>query len=359
MSTSADQPHSAKDQHQAAEHRNSVNLPVQTIHDLALKLLLQNGLSQLQAEPVAQAIMAGERDECHSHGLYRLPGCVETILSKNFNRNAEPELRDTSLAVTHIDAKFGYSLPAFELGLPHLERKAKALGVSVLAINNCFHFSALWPEVEAITARGLAALILTPSHAWVAPAGGSKPLLGTNPIGFGYPRKGKNPYVFDFATSAIARGDISLHKIAGKPIPLGWGVDHQGNPTTSAQEVLDGAMLTFGGHKGSALSTMVELLAGPLINDMTSQQSLDFDDGAKAAPCHGELIIAFDPHLLGLGQDEANEARVDALLSGFSEQGARMPSQRRFAARERSLKDGVHIAKPLYDRVISLLEETT
>ncbi|MCC0297178.1 Ldh family oxidoreductase, partial [Pseudomonas aeruginosa] len=79
------------------------------------------------------------------------------------------------------------------------------------------------------------------------------------------------------------------------PIPLGWGVDEQGEPTTDASAALRGAMLTFGGHKGSALAAMVELLAGPLIGDLTSAESLAYDEGSRSSPYGGELLIAIDP----------------------------------------------------------------
>lgn len=332
-----------------------VTLAVAEVYDLALKVLLKAGLSNEQANPVAEVITAGERDECFSHGLYRLPGCVETIQSPRFKPDAVPEIVETSTAVIHADAAYGYSLLAFERALPVLEKKAKAAGVCVLAINNCFHFSALWPEIEAITDRNLAALAMTPSHSWVAPAGGTKPVLGTNPIAFGWPRGEKRPYVFDFATSAIARGDIALHKIRGEPIPAGWAVDAEGKSTTDPAQALSGAMLTFGGYKGSALSTMIELLAGPLIGDMTSLQSMEFDGGVKAAPCHGELIIAFDPEILGGSTGDADHAGAEALFAAFTEQGARMPSQRRYEARERSMKEGVSVPRGLYDRVQQLL----
>ncbi|RUM95392.1 oxidoreductase [Pseudaminobacter arsenicus] len=332
-----------------------VMVGVDDVFHMALQVLLNAGLSPEQAEPVARVITAGERDECFSHGLYRLPGCVETIKSPKFVPDAVPNIVETSAAVVHADAAYGYSLLAFDRALSIVERKTRSVGVCILAINNCFHFSALWPEIEAMTERGLAAIAMTPSHSWVAPAGGTRPVLGTNPIAFGWPRGKERPYVFDFATSAIARGDIALHKIGGKPIPAGWAVDSDGNSTTDAAVALSGAMLTFGGHKGSALSTMIELLAGPLIGDMTSMQSMAFDGGIKAAPCHGELIIAFDPELLGGGTSTANHESAEALFAAFTDQAARLPSQRRYEARERSMKYGVRVARELYDRIQSLL----
>lgn len=338
----------------ALDAGDTVALSVDEVFALSRRVLTGAGLSPPHAEAVARVITAGERDECVSHGLFRLPGCVQTIQSGKMSLDAEPVITDVSPALVRADAKLAYSLLAFERAAPLLARKAKTVGVAALAINNCFHFSALWPEIERLTDMGVAALAMTPSHAWVAPAGGHKGLLGTNPIAFGWPRPGPHPYVFDFATSAIARGDMALHDIADKPIPDGWGIDADGRPTNSARAALDGAMLTFGGHKGSALSTMIELMAGPLIGDLTSRESMAFDDGARAAPMHGELILAFDPAIMGGGDVEAQAARAEALFAGFSAQGARLPSERRYAARARSLAHGVRTPQVLYDRILAL-----
>jgi delta1-piperideine-2-carboxylate reductase len=254
-----------------------------------------------------------------------------------------------------VDAAFGYSQLAFEMGNRILIEKAKRIGIAALAINNCFHFSALWPEVEVLASEGLAALAMTPSHSWVAPAGGTKPVFGTNPIAFAWPRPGCFPFVFDFATSAIARGDIELHRRTGKEIPLGWAVDESGQPTTDPAAALRGAMLTFGGHKGSALSAMVELLAGPLIGDLTSAESQRFDGGVGATPCHGELILAFNPSLFAATSAEDNEQRAEALFDAIVGQGARLPSQRRFEARARSEANGVNVPAPLLAEVKALI----
>lgn len=338
----------------ARDAGDTIVLSVEEVFNLSRRVLTGAGLSAAHAEAVARVVTAGERDECVSHGLYRLPGCVLTIRSGKMALDAEPVITEVSPALVRADARHAYSLLAFERAAPLLAAKAKTVGVAALAINNCFHFSALWPEIEHLTGMGVAALALTPSHAWVAPAGGRTGLLGTNPIAFGWPRPGPYPYVFDFATSAVARGDLALYDIAGQPIPEGWGIDSEGRPTRSARAALDGAMLTFGGHKGSALSTMIELLAGPLIGDLTSAESMAVDDGARAAPMHGELILAFDPAIMGGGDAAANAARAETLFAAFAEQGARLPSQRRYAARARSLEHGVRTQRALYDRILAL-----
>ncbi|WP_243444789.1 Ldh family oxidoreductase [Sphingosinicella humi] len=332
-------------------------LALAEVRDLALTVLTHFGLGERQAKAVAETMVAGERDGCTSHGIYRLLVCAHTIREGKVVVDAEPEVHDIAPALVRVDGKGGYAQIGFEEGRPILIDKAKRCGIAALAVNNSVHFAALWPEVETLAGDGLVAFAFTPSHAWVAPAGGTAPIFGTNPIAFGWPRPGEHPFVFDFATSAVARGEIELHRREGKPIPLGWGLDPQGQPTTDAGEALAGSMLTFGGHKGSALAAMVELIAGPLIGDLTSADSLAADDGAKASPFGGELIIAIDPAgFLGSAAAE-HLARAEHLFEGITAQGARLPSQRRYEARTRSLQEGVLIPARLLDDIQALLDK--
>ena len=335
---------------------DSICLSLDDAHALIERILHHAGFGAEHVRVLTATLIAGERDGCAAHGLYRTLGCVATLRAGKVVGDAEPVVHDQAPGVVRVDAGGGFSLLAFERGLPALFDKARGNGLAAMAINHCVHFSALWPELEQITAAGLVALICNPSHAWVAPAGGRAPLLGTNPIGFGWPRPGQYPFVFDFATSAVARGEIELYRRANQPIPPGWGVDAQGQSSTDPQAVINGgAMLTFGEHKGSALSAMIELIAGPLIGDLTSAESLAHDAGAGAAPYHGELILALDPARF-LGSDwPTHNARAEAFFTAYQETGARLPSQRRFAARERSRSEGVKIPRDLYDDLLRLL----
>lgn len=301
----------------------------------------KGGLSPLHAAALARVIAAGERDGCKSHGVYRVEGCLRTLKAGKVSPDAEPVLQDDGSAVLRVSAGGAFSCAGFELGAPALAERAKQLGLAALVINDCTHFSALWPEVEALAGMGVAALAMCPSYATVAPAGGTIALLGTNPLAFGWPRKDGHPYVFDFATSVAARGEIELYRRAGKPLPEGWALDSAGQPTTDPAAALAGAMLPFGGHKGSAISTMIELLAGIMIGDLTSQGALDFLGTTTLAPQHGELILAFAPERFAAGRPGDPFARAEVLFEAIAGQGARLPSQRRFKARESSLADGI------------------
>ncbi|SEQ71360.1 MULTISPECIES: Ldh family oxidoreductase [Pseudomonas] len=339
-----------------ASGQDTVHLTLDDVRALATRVLQHYGFTAPHVRYVTETLVAGERDGCSSHGLYRLLSCINTFKAGKVSPDAEPELHDMAPALVRIDAKGGFSQVAYQMALPHLIQKAETLGIAALGINHCAHFSALWADIEPLTDASLVALACTPSHAWVMPAGGSKPLFGTNPFAFGWPRPGKPAFIFDFATSMVARGEIELHRRAGKPIPEGWGVDAEGRPCTDPATVLDkGAMLTFGGHKGSALAAMVELIAGPLIADMTSAESLAFDNGARVTSMGGELIIAIDPQRFLGEQAETELARAEKLFESMVAQGARLPSQRRYQAREKSLREGVWIPKALYNDIQALL----
>ncbi len=319
-----------------------------TIPDLQTRItaiFAKAGMNAAQAGAMARVLTAGERDHCKSHGIYRIEGTLRTVKAGKVNPQAVPVVApDDGTALVRVDAQGGFANAAFELALPALAERAHRLGLAAMVINDCTHLAALWPEVEAVTAHGLAAMVMCPSYATVAPTGGTKPLLGTNPYAFGWPRQGGDPYVFDFATSVAARGEVELHRRAGTPLPEGWALDATGAPTTDPDAALAGAMLPFGGHKGSAISTMVELLAGVMIGDLTSPEVLDFLGSTTLAPRHGELILAFSPRAFAKGRPGDPFARAETLFEAIAGQGARLPSQRRFKARAQSAAEGISLS---------------
>ena len=310
-------------------------LSIAALFDTIVAIFAKAGLSPDQAAAVARTVTAGERDACKSHGIYRIEGCLRTVKAGKVNPLAEPTVTVDG-AIVRVDAQGGFAPLAFERGAPVLAETARRHGLAAMAIGDCVHFSALWPELEQLTAQGLAALAMCPSYSSVAPAGGIQALLGTNPLAFGWPRPG-NPYVFDFATSVVARGEVELHRRAGKPIPEGWAIDAEGAATTDPTAALAGALLPFGGHKGSAISTMIELLAAAMIGENDSVTARKVLGDMTLSPTHGELVLAFDPRRFTADPFTAAEALLEAIAG----QGARLPSQRRFAARAAAETEGI------------------
>lgn len=321
---------------------DSVHVSFEELHGMVREVLVRGGLSAAHADAVGRVIVKAERDQCRSHGIYRLRGVLATLHGGVADGSAVPSIQDPAdRPIVKVNAHGGFSPLAFEQAASLLAEKAKRFGIAALAINDCVHFSALWPEVEYLAEQGVAALAMCPSNAYVAPAGGIRKLLGTNPLAFAWPCTGGHPYVFDFATSVVARGEVELYRLDGKPLPDGWAIDAEGNPTHDPTAALDGALLTFGGYKGSAIATMIEILGGILIGDLTSAESSALDAGRILAPRHGELIIALSPDAFGAADPTAHTRK---LLDEFGAQGARLPSQRRHAAREKARAQGIAIS---------------
>ncbi|CAK9075978.1 unnamed protein product [Durusdinium trenchii] len=200
--------------------------------------------------------------------------------------------------------------------------------------------------------------------------GGRRPLYGTNPMAFACPRKtadgssaGAEPFVFDQACATMARGDITLAAMDGRPIPADAAIDANGQPTIDAALALKGAQLPMAGHKGTSLALMVELLAASFTGDAFAFEAAGEDSSTPTQ--HGELILAIDPERCSAGGGrEAFLNRVEALLqmveaetqaAEASGRSMRLPSQRRFTTRKKA-EEGFEIDEALLRKCQALGE---
>ena len=307
---------------------------------LLQRIFIRHGTSEAVACALAFNCASAQRDGAHSHGVFRIPGYVSTLASGWVDGKAVPEVTDIASGYLRVDAKGGFAQPALAAARELLVEKARGAGIAVLAIHNSHHFAALWPDVEPFADEGLVALSVVNSMTCVVPHGARQPLFGTNPIAFAAPCAGTDPIVFDMATSAMAHGDVQIAARKGEQLPDGIGVDSQGEPTRDPQKILDGgALLPFGGHKGSALSMMVELLAAALTG---GNFSWEFDwsqhPGAKT-PWTGQLIIVIDPSKVEGGRFAERSYELVRQMQSVGLQ--RMPGERRYRERELSARQGV------------------
>lgn len=318
----------------------STSLTFEALTQLLETIFLRHGTSTEVAKVLAANCAGAERDGAHSHGVFRIAGYVSTLKSGWVNGHAIPQVEDVASGFVRVDAGNGFAQPALAAARPLLVEKARSAGIAVLAIRNSHHFAALWPDVEPFAEEGLVALSVVNSMTCVVPQGADRPLFGTNPIAFAAPRAGAAPIVFDLATSAIAHGDVQIAARKGERLPAGMGVDSLGQPTQDPRAILEGgALLPFGGHKGSALSMMVELLAAALTG---GNFSFEFDwsnhPGAKT-PWTGQLLIVIDPSkAAGQGFAERSEELVRQMHGvGLK----RLPGDRRHLQRARSQAEGI------------------
>lgn len=331
--------------------KDTVTLSLDEVETLAKAALMVAGCNDANADAIADTVWMAERDGCASHGLFRIPGYCNSLKSGKVNGNAKPRLERTAPSVLWVDGDGGYTPLAHRMMMEDFASLAKAQGVAVAAITNTFHFAALWPEVEMLSREGLVAIACTSYKPTVAPHGGTRPLYGTNPFAFSWPRKGYDPVTFDQASATMARGDIQIHARDGKKVSKGVGIDRDGKDTTDPNAILDGgAQLAFGGHKGSSIAMMVELMAGPLIGEQLSLEAAenDVEDGGPARG--GEFILAIDPG--STRQTPITGGDAERLFEAMvSQRGVRLPGDGRIHRRKEVAEKGVVIPRSLLEAI--------
>ena len=303
------------------------DLSLDEIYDLAKNVMLANRCDTENAEALADIICRAERDGSHSHGLFRVPGYVKALRSGKVDGKAKPTIRYLTPAVIQVDGHGCFAPLAQAVGLPALTEATAKIGIAALSLVGVHHFAALWPETEYLADRGFVGIACTAYMPAVAPAGSNEALFGTNPLSFAWPRPGHNPVVYDMATASMAMGDVQIAARDGREVPLGTGLDANGQPTTDPAEIAKGVLLPFGGYKGSAIAMMVELLAAGMTGEQFSFEARDTDNKDGGPPRGGEMIIGMSPAIIaGDGWQDHVEGFVQK-LSNID--GVRMPGARR------------------------------
>jgi delta1-piperideine-2-carboxylate reductase len=308
-------------------------LTLEEIHNLAVSCLMHNGADELNANAIADNMTGAECDGSHSHGLFRLPAHITGLRSGKVNGKARPTTTAITPAAIKLQGDNCFAPLAHKIGIPELAKAATASGIGVLAMTGVHHMAALWPEVEALAEYDLAAIACTTYMPAVAPTGATKALYGTNPLAFAWPRPGKTPVVFDMATASMAMGEVQIAARDGHAVPPGTGLDENGDATTDPAKIANGGvLLPFGGHKGSAIAMMIELLTAGLTNESFSFEAKETDNGDGSPPQGGQCLIALSPKLLaGDGWDDHAEGFLERMQSM---DGVRMPGQRRHKNRQ-------------------------
>ncbi len=317
-----------------------MKITVQEIEAKSKAALIAHGAADMQAGHVARAVARAEALGNVICGLYYLESYCTQLASGRVSGTVYPIVSKPRLGAVKSDAQFGFAQPAFAAGLAQAVSTARDNGIASYAISNAHTCTSLGYFTEQIAAHGLIGIGMTNASPVVAPPNGNKAVIGTNPIAMTVPGEGKPALHFDFSTSAVALGKITMAKAAGQQIPLGWAVDADGKPTTDPEEALKGALVSAGGYKGWGFGLMVELLAAGMTGSVNSLdvKGLKLPDG----PPHGlgQFYILLDPTTYG---DHFNDrfARVAEVVA--AQDGARIPGSSRNVMTEVDVPDALWV----------------
>lgn len=267
------------------------------------------GMNEADAALAASVLVAADMRGIDSHGVARLSGYVRLHQAKRAKMNPQWKIIHQTSSTATIDADEGLGLTVAPKAMEIAIDKAKQVGTGWVAIQNSNHFGIAAYHAMMALEHNMIGIAMTNASPLVAPTFSKEKLLGTNPMCYVFPAGKHQPVVVDMATSSAANGKLEIAQRTGKPIPLGWVQDKEGNDTTDPFALSKGgALLPLGsahdaaGHKGYGLAAVVDIFSAVL-------------SGANYGPWVPPFVAFLDPltNLPGKGIGHfVGAMRVDA-----------------------------------------------
>lgn len=315
---------------------------------LVKEILKKLGASEEDSEFVAEATIDADLKGFTSHGLGRFPQYLVSIKSGTINLKDDITIEKETPAIALINGNSGFGQAVSYKAMQIAIKKAKEVGIGCVGVHNTNHFGVTGFYSDLALRENCIGLVIANTDPAIAPLGGSKPLIGTNPIALGIPSE---TYItVDMATSVTARGKIIESKRKGLDLPDGWALDKDGNPTNDPEAALEGSILPFGGFKGYALSLLIEILTGPLV-----QAGYGLGVSGTASPTQdctkGDFYVVIDPSKFGdFGEFVANTEDFVSQVRSTGETVA-IPGDLEVKRIADAEANGVAIDKKLYEQL--------
>jgi len=339
------------------------------LHRRQIELILLGwGMPEAQAARTADVLGWADLHGVESHGISMLVEYDMRFRAGRLKMNADYKVvRETPVSIL-VDGDGGMGHVAYAMAVDAAIEKARASGIAVASVRNSSHFGAVGYFTNMAARAGLIGMGATSAAGIrVAPTFGAEAKLGTDPWSFSAPSTDENPFLLDMATTTVAYGKIRNKMNEELPMPIGWGTDKDGNPTTDPVDVTrrGGFMAPLGGtpegasYKGYGLSAMVNILSSclsgsTLITDpLHTKKPKGFDIG--------HFFLAFDPKLFReAGEFEADVGAFCAALRGTKpvEEGrpVMVAGDPQWKMAEERLRSGISIGRGLRTKLIAVAE---
>jgi LDH2 family malate/lactate/ureidoglycolate dehydrogenase len=329
----------------SAEPTERVHLSVAEARALAERAMGGIGYDAEEARILADHVLDAALCGYEYSGLPKLLNVADHPRFKE-PRHPMRVLRETGVSVLLEGGNQSGMLGMYRATCAAIER-ARAHGVALVGVTNIWMSGRSAYYVEMAARAGLIGIHTVAAPPLVAPPGGARAALGTNPIAFAFPLDG-DPLVIDLGTSAFMGTDLQFRSRLGIPLPEGVAIDAHGRPTTDASAARRGAILPFGGHKGYALALAMHAL-GVLCSGAHAEQG-------------GYLFIAFKPDLFVPLDDyrRALAAEIATIKATPRQDGIeeiRIPGERAYRDRARRLREGIAIDRRIQDALVRLAED--
>ena len=316
------------------------------------------GVSAEHAGVTASRLVEADARGRTGHGLIRLKPYVERIRSGGVNRAPNIRIRHETPTSAQIDGDNGLGQVVMTQAAEIAIDKAKASGIAWVGTVNSNHAGAagLYPLMAA--RAGLISIYFAVANAnGMAAWGGSKRLLGTNPIAIAVPSNSGSTFLLDIATTVASHGSIKVFEQAGAKMPAGWVVGLDGEPITDPSRAHEGSLMPIGGYKGSGLNIAIGLLAGAMNGAAFGASVIDHRTELGTPTNTGQAMMVLRPDLFMPAEDalESIAAHLCELRnSGVNGAQIRLPGDHAAALERKHAELGVPISAPLLETLEEL-----
>ena len=297
----------------------------ETLRGFGAGALAALGVPHDDAELVADSLVQADLWGHQSHGFLRLPWYAARLRSGAMRAVGDPAVLSDTGPVALLDGRDGIGQVLAERARRGAVERARAHGVGVVGVRNSNHFGTAMYFTRRAAADGCVAVLTTNASPAMAPWGGREKRLGTNPWSIAAPAPGGGIVAVDIANTAVARGKVYLAKNRGEAIPESWALTADGAPTTDPAQGVLGVILPMAGHKGYAISFLMDVLSGALTGSAVGTGVHGPYEAGERSGC-GHLFLALDPEAFGdrAGYDERVRTLIDEvkdvpLAQGFDE----------------------------------------
>src|SRR3954464_6849486 len=283
----------------------------QALAAFATDVLTALDVPRADAELVADSLVQADLWGHSSHGLLRLPWYAARLRSGAMVSRTAPAVLADAGALVLLDGRDGIGQVLTERARTLAVERARTHGVGLVGVRNSNHFGTAMYFTRRAAADGCVAILTTNASPAMAPWGGREKVLGTNPWSIAAPAPDGRVVAVDIANTAVARGKIYLAKNRGERIPETWALSADGAPTTDPAEGVLGVILPMAGHKGYAITFMMDVLAGALTGSgVATEVHGPYEPTGRSRA--GHLFLAIDP--AAMGDAAAYEAQVQRLI---------------------------------------------
>ncbi|HKT18727.1 MAG TPA: Ldh family oxidoreductase [Stellaceae bacterium] len=268
-----------------------VTVTAETLAALTEAIFAAKGMAREHAKTVAEVLVWADLRGAPSHGVQRIPRYIEIIEAGEMNLRPAMKIVKELRGAVLIDADRAPGQVSMSLAASEAVRKAKESGIGLALVRRTTHTAALGFYTRLAALQGMAALAGSASWPNMIYHGAREAAVATNPLSIAVPRAQVEPMILDMATGVVALGKIVHAARSGKPIPEGWALDQEGNPTTDPKAAA--LPLPLGGPKGSGLSLMIEAIASLITqNPLVAETLEETEEGKKHR--QNAFLIAID-----------------------------------------------------------------